>query len=181
MFLKTPIILLSSAIGVWGHARIDSPQPRLTGNAHRSACGSAVVTKLESDKTGPIENSVSFIDDDYNCDMFLCRGYQFEDNTSNAMKLHAGDVIPFHINLVAGHRPGYANSSIVDTSTNEVVVALKTWDHWPDVTDGSTYDQKTNFNVTIPSGLESTCGTAGKHMRVVTTSALYLNYEGNIN
>lgn len=29
MFLTTSIILLSSAIGVLGHARIDSPTPRL--------------------------------------------------------------------------------------------------------------------------------------------------------
>lgn len=33
MFLTTPIILLSSAVvGVWGHARIDSPTPRLVSN-----------------------------------------------------------------------------------------------------------------------------------------------------
>ncbi|KFY25020.1 hypothetical protein V491_01927 [Pseudogymnoascus sp. VKM F-3775] len=163
MFLTTPIILLSSAVvGVLGHARIDSPTPRLTGSAHTSTCGSAVVKKLESDNTGPIENSVPYIDSDYNCDIYLCRGYQFEDNTSNVLELAVDEVIPFHINLVAGHKPGYANASVVDTSTNEVVVALKTWDHWPDVTDGSTYDEKTNFNVTIPSGLESACGTAGK-------------------
>ncbi|KFX99248.1 hypothetical protein V490_01876 [Pseudogymnoascus sp. VKM F-3557] len=162
MFITTPIILLLSAAGVWGHARIDSPVPRLTGSAHVSACGSAVATKLESDNTGPIENSVPYIDANYKCNIYLCRGYQYEDNTSRVMALNADDNIPFHINLVAGHKPGYANASVVDTSTNKVVAALKTWDHWPDVTDGSTYDQKTNFNVTIPSGLESTCGTAGK-------------------
>lgn len=120
------------------------------------------LTFILLDNTGPIENSVPYIDSDYNCNIYLCRGYQFEDNTSNILELAIDDVIPFHINLVAGHKPGYANASVVDTSTNEVLVALKTWDHWPDVTDGSTYDEKTNFNVTIPSGLESACGTAGK-------------------
>jgi hypothetical protein len=32
MFITTPIILLLSAAGVWGHARIDSPVPRLVSN-----------------------------------------------------------------------------------------------------------------------------------------------------
>jgi len=52
--------------------------------------------------------------------------------------------------------------SVVNTATNTVVKALKTVAHWPDVTDGSTFDQKTNFNITIPTGLESACGKAGK-------------------
>lgn len=105
---------------------------------------------------------MKYADADYKCNAFLCRGYQYEDNTDNVKTVHAGDNLHFHINLVAGHKPGYANMSVVDTATNTVITALKTWDHWPDVTDGSTFDEKTQFNVTIPNGLESACTTAGK-------------------
>lgn len=101
-------------------------------------------------------------DSSYKCNAYLCRGYQYADNTGNVKKVKVGDVIAFHIDLVAGHKPGYYNMSVVNTATNTVVKALKTVAHWPDVTDGQTFDQKTNFNITIPTGLESACGTAGK-------------------
>jgi hypothetical protein len=114
-----------------------------------------------ADRTGPIENAVKVKDSNYKCNAFLCRGYQYEDNKSNVKSLRVNDSLAFHIDLVAGHRPGFANFSVVSTKTNQVLKRLKTWDHWPDVTDGSTYEQKTNFNITIPPGLESTCKKAG--------------------
>ena len=49
-------------------------------------------------------------DSSYKCDAYLCRGYQYEDNTDNVQAYKAGDVVDFHVNLVAGHRPGYAVS-----------------------------------------------------------------------
>lgn len=52
-------------------------------------------------------------DDDYNCNAYLCRGYQYEDNTDNVKAVKAGDVLVFHVDLVAGHRPGYAVSQRV--------------------------------------------------------------------
>lgn len=100
-------------------------------------------------------------DSDYKCNAYLCRGYQYEDNKTNVKFLRVNDTLAFHIDLVAGHRPGFANFSIVATKTNKVLKPLKTWEHWPDVTDGSTYEQKTNFNITIPPGLESACKKAG--------------------
>lgn len=65
----------------------------------------------EVDKAGPIENSVEVIDADYNCNLFLCRGYQFDDNTENILSLAAGDVVDIHIDIIAGHKPGYAVSN----------------------------------------------------------------------
>ena len=66
---------------------------------------------LVSDKAGPIENAMKYADADYKCNAYLCRGYQFEDNKKNVKELSAGDVIDFRIDLIAGHRPGYAVSS----------------------------------------------------------------------
>lgn len=105
-----------------------------TGPAHEAACGLAVVDVLErgkhsitislpdkecrpdmitraADIAGPIENAVWEADADYNCNAFLCRGYQFEDNTDNVQVVKGGDVLYFHVNLIAGHHPGYAVSA----------------------------------------------------------------------
>lgn len=49
-------------------------------------------------------------DGDYNCNAYLCRGYQYQDNMDNVKAVQAGDVLVFHVDLVAGHRPGYAVS-----------------------------------------------------------------------
>lgn len=51
------------------------------------------------------------VDGDYNCNAFLCRGYQYEDNVENVKEVKAGDLLDFHIDLIAGHHPGYAVSS----------------------------------------------------------------------
>lgn len=62
------------------------------------------------DKAGPIENAMAVADDDYHCNAYLCRGYQYEDNENNVQPVKAGDVLTFHIDLIAGHRPGYSVS-----------------------------------------------------------------------
>ncbi|KAH8897690.1 hypothetical protein GQ53DRAFT_637985 [Thozetella sp. PMI_491] len=154
----TKILLLAAAIQVRGHARIDDPTPR-GASAHYKYC---CYPKLSIDPTGPIENAVQYADADYNCNAYLCRGYQYGDNKDNVIDVKAGDTLHFHINLVASHKPGYANMSVVDTAANTVITALKTWDHWPDVTDGSTFEEKTQFNITVPEGLESRCDQGGK-------------------
>lgn len=58
------------------------------------------------DKAGPIEDAVEASAP--SCDAYLCRGYQLEDNEDNALSLAVGDVVTFHIDLIAGHNPGYA-------------------------------------------------------------------------
>lgn len=68
-------------------------------------------TYRPTDIAGPIENSVAVIDGDYSCNLFLCRGYQYEDNVDNALALGAGDVVDIHIDIIAGHKPGYAVST----------------------------------------------------------------------
>ncbi|UDD64468.1 hypothetical protein AFCA_011705 [Aspergillus flavus] len=140
----TKLALLAVISGVCGHAVVEDPPPRKTGPAHEAACGSAVVDVLESDIAGPIENAVQETDADYKCNAFLCRGYQFEDNTDNVQVLKAGEVLYFHINLIAGHHPGYANVSIVNTATNEIIgEPLRSWDNWPDHLSGPPRDDST--------------------------------------
>lgn len=67
-----------------------------------------IIDRPPTDIAGPIENAVEEADEDYNCNAYLCRGYQFEDNSDNVKVVKGGDVLDFHIDLVAGHHPGYA-------------------------------------------------------------------------
>jgi hypothetical protein len=60
------------------------------------------------DIAGPIENAMAKADADYNCNAYLCRGYQFDDNADNVLAVTAGEVLYFHVDLIAGHHPGYA-------------------------------------------------------------------------
>lgn len=64
------------------------------------------------DLAAPIEAAVEAAGSDYNCNAYVCRGYQFEDNVDRLQTYQTGDVVPFHINLVAGHRPGWAVSPL---------------------------------------------------------------------
>jgi hypothetical protein len=65
-----------------------------------------------ADKAGPIENGVAQAGSALKCNAFLCRGYQYEDNTATEYK--PGQVVDFHIDLIAGHHPGYAVSCSTD-------------------------------------------------------------------
>ncbi|KAL2783292.1 hypothetical protein BJX66DRAFT_345051, partial [Aspergillus keveii] len=104
--VQTALLVLIS--GAHGHAVVAEPPPRKTGPAHEAACGAAVVDVLENDIAGPIENAMAKADADYNCNAYLCRGYQFDDNADNVLAVTAGEVLYFHVDLIAGHHPGYA-------------------------------------------------------------------------
>ncbi|ORY59314.1 uncharacterized protein BCR38DRAFT_351950 [Pseudomassariella vexata] len=160
--MLTAAAVLFALAGVSGHAVMQDPVPRGTGPAQVELCGSALTTALEKDLAGPIEDAVAKADADYNCNAYLCRGYQYEDNVDNVKNVTAGEVMYFHIDLVAGHHPGYANVSVVDLATNEIIGdPLRSWGYWPNATSGPPRDD-IDFNVTIPTNLGSTCDAGGK-------------------
>ncbi|KFA52333.1 hypothetical protein S40293_00645 [Stachybotrys chartarum IBT 40293] len=160
MFAKTAILSLFAA-GVLGHAVVETPEPRRPGSASDALCGAAVSSVLRRDLAGPIEEASKVADADYACDVYACRGYQFEDNESALQTYQAGDVVSFHVDLIAGHRPGYANVSVVDPVNNVVIgEPLKTWAAWPVNNPGPDRDD-INFNVTIPDTLGSVCTEGG--------------------
>ncbi|KAI0006471.1 hypothetical protein F4779DRAFT_632961 [Xylariaceae sp. FL0662B] len=152
----------AAAVGVWGHAVMQEPTPRKAGSAQEALCGSAVTTALEKDIAGPIEDALDKADADYKCNAYLCRGYQYEDNIDNVHAVTSGELLTFHIDLIAGHKPGYANVSVVNLATNEVIgEPLRLWSAWPDSTSGPPRDD-IDFNVTIPDTLGSACAQGGK-------------------
>lgn len=73
------------------------------------------IADLAADLAGPIEEASKVADADYACDVYACRGYQFEDNESALQTYQAGDVVSFHVDLIAGHRPGYAVRGLLRT------------------------------------------------------------------
>ncbi|TGJ82217.1 hypothetical protein E0Z10_g6565 [Xylaria hypoxylon] len=153
---------LAAITGVQSHAVMTTPVPRGTGAKQVELCGALVTTVLERDRAGPIENAVTSTDSNYKCNAYMCRGYQYEDNVSKLRAVTAGEVIAFHIDLIAGHHPGYANVSIVNLATNKAIgTPLVNWADWPDSTSGPPRND-TDFTVTIPNTLATACDVGGK-------------------
>ncbi|KAK8012033.1 cytochrome P450, partial [Apiospora arundinis] len=115
-----------------------------------------------ADIASPIGDAMKKADEDYNSNAYLCRSYQLEDNLESIQAVKAGDVLDFHIDLIAGHHPGYVNVSVVDLTTNQVIgEPLRHWADWPDSTSGPPRND-INFNITIPDTLSSACDVPGK-------------------
>ncbi|KAI1640891.1 chitin binding domain-containing protein [Biscogniauxia mediterranea] len=148
-----------------GHGFVTSPQARMPGDAMAAACGQQVEINQQSDNYGNIQGElqVASSQSDYNaeeCNIWLCKGYKFADNTANVQTFTAGQVVPFVVDIRAPHT-GIANVTIVSTATNTVIGStLKSWDVYASNASPIPDDQK-NFNITIPSDLGSQCATAG--------------------
>ncbi|KAL4987353.1 chitin binding domain-containing protein [Aspergillus falconensis] len=147
------------------HGYISSPQPRMPGSAMASACGQQVYNNQAADRAGNVQGElqVAASQSDYDadaCHIWLCKGYQFDDNKDNVQSYTAGETVDFVIDIVAPHT-GVANVSVVDTASNSVIgSALKSWDVYASTATGVTEDE-TNFSITIPDNLGSQCSEAG--------------------
>ncbi|KAI0593318.1 chitin binding domain-containing protein [Biscogniauxia sp. FL1348] len=162
----TTIISFASFVStVLGHGFVTSPTARMPGDAMAAACGQQVEINQKSDNYGNIQGElqVASSQSDYNaeeCNIWLCKGYKFADNTANVQTFTAGQVVPFTVDIRAPHT-GVANVTIVSTSTNTVIgSALKSWDVYASNASPIPDDQK-SFDITIPSDLGSQCATAG--------------------
>ncbi|KAL4994298.1 chitin binding domain-containing protein [Aspergillus recurvatus] len=147
------------------HGYISSPQPRMPGSAMASTCGQQVYNNQAADRAGNVQGElqVASSQSDYDadaCHIWLCKGYQFDDNKDNVQSYTAGETVDFVIDIVAPHT-GVANVSVVDTASNSVIgSALKSWDVYASTETGVTEDE-TNFSITIPDNLGSQCSEAG--------------------
>ncbi|KAL7276671.1 hypothetical protein RUND412_000331 [Rhizina undulata] len=152
--------LIASAAG---HGYIVSPPRRYPGAAMEEYCGQTIYNNQESDNAGPIQlllQSASTIVNADECHLWLCKGYQFADNTANVQTYSLGETVPFEVKIIAPHT-GYANVSIVNTASNSVIgSALATWDVYASTSTGVAAND-TSFSVTIPEDLEG-CTTAGE-------------------
>ncbi|KAI1496508.1 chitin binding domain-containing protein [Biscogniauxia marginata] len=165
---STAIIILSLASfvsTVLGHGFVTSPQARMPGDAMASACGQQVEINQQSDNYGNIQGELQIANSqsDYNaeaCNIWLCKGYKFEDNSANVQSYSPGQVVPFTVDIRAPHT-GVANVTIISTFTNTVVGdTLKSWDVYASNSSPIPDEQK-SFDITIPNDLGSKCATAG--------------------
>jgi hypothetical protein len=148
------------------HGYITSPSPRLPGDAMAAACGQQVYNNQAADRAGNVQGELQVASgqSDYDadaCGIWLCKGYQFADNTDNVQSYTAGQVVDFVVDIVAPHT-GVANVSIVDTATNTAIGSpLIEWTEDYASTATGVSEDETNFSITIPDDLGSKCSEAG--------------------
>ncbi|KAJ5961280.1 Chitin-binding domain 3 [Penicillium vulpinum] len=148
-----------------GHGFVTNPKARQPGTAMQDACGAQVVSNQGSDKYGNIQGELQVASgqSDYQaaeCDIWLCKGYKFDDNKDNVYSYKAGEKVDFTVDIRAPHT-GVANVSVVDTSSNTVISSpLISWSDYASVATGVKADE-TSFSITMPDDLEDQCVTAG--------------------
>ncbi|KAF3397912.1 hypothetical protein F1880_006243 [Penicillium rolfsii] len=164
-FITTTAALAALIPLVHGHGFVTSPAARMPGAAMKAACGNQVEINQQSDNYGNIQGElqVAKSQSDYNaaeCDIWLCKGYKFADNTANVQSYTAGQTIDFKVDIRAPHT-GVANVSVVDTASNTVIGdPLIYWSVYASTATGVTANE-TSFSVTMPDNLGSKCATAG--------------------
>ncbi|KAH8589644.1 hypothetical protein B0O99DRAFT_522795, partial [Bisporella sp. PMI_857] len=129
-------------------------------------CGQAVTDLAIADITDHVEGmpeaaaaTANF--DSAACNVFLCKGQQFADNTANVQTVAPGQVVNFRAELPIPHE-GPMNVSVVDTKTNTVIGdPLIEFASYADESLAVLPANNTNFDVTIPSDLGSACAVAG--------------------
>ncbi|KAH9996367.1 chitin binding domain-containing protein [Xylariaceae sp. FL0662B] len=164
--------IISLTVGLTGfistvasHGFIIEPSPRMPGDAMKAACGEQVQINQASDNYGNIQGElqVAASQSDYDeaaCDIWLCKGYKFDDNKANVQTYTTGQVVPVRIDIRAPH-DGTANVSVVQTGSNTVIgQPLISWDVYAS-TKTSIPANQISFDITIPSDLGGECSTAG--------------------
>ncbi|KAH8590516.1 hypothetical protein B0O99DRAFT_495831, partial [Bisporella sp. PMI_857] len=107
---------------VAAHGLITSPTPRAAGASMASICGQQIFNQQSSDPAGNIQGELQVVQSDFTsaCNLWLCKGMQFADNTANVHSYTVGESVSIHFDLRAPHT-GVANVSIVDTATNTII------------------------------------------------------------
>ncbi|THY26003.1 hypothetical protein D6D01_04659 [Aureobasidium pullulans] len=164
-YTTTALAIAGMAATVRGHGFLTSPKARMPGTAFQAACGQQVYYNQAGDNYGNVQGElqVAKTQTDYKaaeCDIWLCKGFKYEDNKDLVQTYTAGQKVPIKFEVRAPHT-GTANVSIVDTATNTIIgTPLISWDVYASTASGIPADQ-TSFDITIPEDLGSKCSTAG--------------------
>ncbi|KXH53699.1 hypothetical protein CSIM01_07737 [Colletotrichum simmondsii] len=157
------LTVLSFVAAVSAHGKVTSPTPRPAGDAFKEACGTTMWNTEQSDPYGNIQglaqqagNSL----DSSKCELALCKGYKFADNSANIQSYTPGQTVDFKVEIRAPHT-GVANVSVVDTTSNSIIGSpLISFTNYASTKTGVAANN-TAFSVTLPDSLPSNCGTAG--------------------
>lgn len=132
-----------------------------------SACGEAVTALVTADNTSHVEGlpEAAAATPNFNstaCNVFLCKGLQFEDNRANVQNFTKGQVVNMRASIAVKHE-GPMNVSIVDTKTNTAIgKPLISFKSYADEALAVLPVNNTDFDVTIPRDLGGKCAVAGE-------------------
>lgn len=161
--MLTAATLLAIAGLVSAHGEISSPKPRRSGPAMIAACGQQAANNMGNPQ-GNVQGILQTARNqaDYNpaeCNVWLCKGFKYEDNTANLQSFTAGQTLDMRITIGAPHT-GVANVSVVNTATNSVIgQPLISFTDYASNQRGIA-PNNTAFSVTLPD-VSSQCGTPG--------------------
>ncbi|KAL2265113.1 hypothetical protein VTJ83DRAFT_6213 [Remersonia thermophila] len=168
--MRVNLVLLSGLASLAslasGHGRVTAPATRSPGDATAAVCGQTLVDFYQKDPTSYPEallrsnpGGLKAPYDPEKCNLWLCKGYQFEESANNVQTYTPGQVVNFEVSIRIAHR-GYANVSVVDTRTNTIIAGpLISWPSDYAASLPPPADQ-TNFSVAIPE-LGNQCIQAG--------------------
>jgi hypothetical protein len=146
---------------VAAHGFLASPPARRPGSAYRATCGEQPFYQQSADINGNVQGiqQVTGSDKTAACNLWLCKGFQYEDNTSNVQTYTLGQTIDIRATIAAPHT-GYANVSVVKTSTNSMIgTPLIEFQNY--ASNAGVAANNTAFSVTLPDSLGGECTTAG--------------------
>lgn len=131
-----------------------------------AACGASVAALVTADNTSHVEGmpEAAAAITNFNstaCNVFLCKGLQFADNTANVQTFQPGQVVNMLASIPIPHE-GPMNVSIINTETNLAIgKPLIEFVSYADESLPQLPANNTNFNVTIPEDLGTNCTVAG--------------------
>lgn len=146
---------------VAGHGFVSSPSPRRPGDAYRAVCGEQPFYQQSADINGNVQGIQQVVGQDKTdaCNLWLCKGFVLDDNKDKVQSYSLGQTIDFKVTIAAPHS-GFANVSVVKTSTNTMIGdPLIEFDNYASNSGFSA--NNTAFSVTLPSSLGGDCKTAG--------------------
>ncbi|KAM5376295.1 hypothetical protein ACJZ2D_005666 [Fusarium nematophilum] len=147
---------------VAAHGFVNSPPPREPGEAYKAACGDQPFNQQSSDINGNVQGIFQVVGSDFDaskCNLWLCKGFLLEDNPDNLQSYSLGETIDFDVNIAAPHT-GYANVSVVKTSSNSVIgEPLIEFSNY--ASNAGVQANNSAFSVTLPESLGGDCTTAG--------------------
>jgi predicted carbohydrate-binding protein with CBM5 and CBM33 domain len=160
---------------VYSHGLVTSPKSRQAGPAMAMACGQQVENQQTSDDAGNVQGELQVAQSqkDYNptaCNLFLCKGFQFADNTANVQTFSPGQTVPITVDIRAPHT-GTCNVSVVDTITNQIIgTPLILFSDYASNAHPIP-PNNTQFSVTLPSSLPDSCSQPGNCVVQVSVRA----------
>jgi hypothetical protein len=146
---------------VAAHGYLSSPPGRGPGDNYRATCGDQPFYQQSSDINGNIQGIQQVVGNSQteDCNLWLCKGFLLEDNPDLVQTYSLGETIDIRVNIAAPHT-GYANVSVVKTSTNSMIGnPLIEFQNY--ASNSGMAANNTAFSVTLPESLGGDCTTAG--------------------